>query len=87
MKTLYSNILPIQLKENQTTIIDCLREQIGRSDCLDIAVGYISKAALIELDHLVETHGLKKVCLVIGMYFIEGMPEASYHLAMDINER
>jgi hypothetical protein len=87
VKTLYTNVLPMQLKENQTTIIDCLHEQIGRSDCLDIAVGYISKAALEELDLLVERHGLTKVCLVIGMYFIEGMPEASYHLAMNINER
>jgi len=77
----------MQLKENHTTIIDCLTEQIGRSDCVEIAVGYISKAALEELDALVEKHGVSKICLLIGMYYIEGMPEASYHLAMDINER
>ena len=30
---------------------------------------------------------LSKVCLNIGMYFIEGMPEGAYHTAIKINEK
>ena len=50
MRLLYSNILPAGLEDGQTTILDCFNEQIGNCDGLDIAVGYVSKAALEELN-------------------------------------
>ena len=75
MRLLYSNILPAGLEEGQTTILDCFNEQIGDCDGLDIAVGYVSKAALEELDTLIAEHEIRYVNLLIGMYCVEGMPE------------
>ena len=82
-----SNILPLGLQEGEQSIIDCFREQSSRSDRLDIAVGYISKAALLELDSIIQEFGIQHICLNIGMYFIEGMPEGSYHVACQLNEK
>ncbi|KZR58103.1 restriction endonuclease PLD domain-containing protein [Pseudobacillus badius] len=87
MKLLYSNILPLGTSEGQQTIIDCFNEQIAKSDRVEIAVGYISRAALEELDNLVEEYNISNICLTIGMYFIEGMPEGSYNTALEINKK
>lgn len=87
MKLLYSNILPAGLEEGQMTIIDCFSEQLGDSDSVDIAVGYVSKASLEELDALVDEHGLTHVNLLMGMYYVEGMPEGAYHTAVALNEK
>lgn len=87
MKLLYSNILPLGTDEGQNTIIDIFNEQITISDKVDIAVGYVSRAALDELEHLIDQNNIKQVCLIIGMYFIEGMPEGSYHTALKLNKK
>jgi hypothetical protein len=87
MKLLYTNILPLGTSDGQETIIDCFNEQIAKSDRVEIAVGYVSRAALEELDLLVEKHNISSICLTIGMYFIEGMPEGSYHAAIKLNEK
>ena len=87
MKLLYSNILPLAVEDNQETIIDCFREQMEKADSVEIAVGYTSNASLTELAELVEACGIKKICLTIGMYFIEGMPEGAYHTALKIDQK
>lgn len=87
MELLYSNILPLGVSEGQQTIVDCFNEQLEKADKVDIAVGYVSLASLEELEKLVEQRGIKDICLNIGMYYIEGMPEASYHTAMRINRK
>lgn len=87
MKLLYSNILPLATLDGQETIIDCFNEQISKSNRVEIAVGYISRAALEELDHLVEEHNISSICLTIGMYFIEGMPEGSFNEALKLNKK
>lgn len=87
MKLLYSNILPLGLEENQITITDCFNEQISSCDRVDIAVGYVSKAALEELDALVTEHSIGHINLVIGMYYVEGIPEGTYRTAVAINEK
>ena len=87
MELLYSNILPLALEDGQTSIIDSFHEQIALSDRVEIAVGYVSKAALEELDSLVYALHLKYVSLVIGMYYIEGMPESTYRTALALNEK
>lgn len=87
MKLLYSNILPLSTTEGQKTIIDCFNEQFAKSDRVEIAVGYISRVALEELDLLVEEHNISSICLTIGMYFIEGMPEGSYNAALELNKK
>ena len=83
MNLLYSNILPLGTDEGQNTI----KEQITLSDRIDIAVGYVSRASLDELEHLVEQNNIKNICLIIGMYFVEGMPEGSYHTALKLNKK
>lgn len=87
MKLLYSNILPLSIEENQEAIIDCFNNQISKADELDIAVGYVSQPSLEELERLVDKYQIKKVCLNIGMYFVEGMPEGSYHTALKLNRK
>lgn len=87
MKLLYSNILPLGTEDGQETIIDSFKEQMEKSDQVDIAVGYTSNASLIELEYLVGRCNIKKICLTIGMYFIEGMPERAYHTALKMDQR
>ena len=79
MRLLYSNILPLQIEEGKETIVEAINSQMRLADRIDIAVGYVSRASLDELDMLVEKNNIKNICLNIGMYFIEGMPEGSYH--------
>ena len=84
---LYSNMLPMFMEDGQETIADTIKKYMELSDQLKIAVGYVSRASLEELDQLVDQYKLKNICLIIGMYFIEGMPEGSYHTALRINQK
>lgn len=87
MNLLYSNILPLGTDDKQQTISDCFEEQLSKADRVEIAVGYVSRASLEELDSLIEKFSIKNVCLNIGMYYIEGMPEGSYHTALKLNKK
>lgn len=87
MKLLYSDILPLAAEDGQQTIADCFKEQLTKANRLEIAVGYVSRASLEELDELAAKCNIGTVCLNIGMYYIEGMPESSYHTAVKINRK
>lgn len=87
MKILYSDILPLALENNQQTVADCILEQAEKSNEISIAVGYVSRASLDELDMIVKNGSISKVTLIIGMYFIEGMPENVYHAAIKLNQK
>lgn len=87
MKLLYSDILPLAAEDGQQTIADCFKEQLAKADRLEIAVGYVSRASLEELDELTAECNIGAVCLNIGMYYIEGMPESSYHTAVKLNRK
>lgn len=87
MELLYSNILPAAAEDGQETIIDRFHEEIASCDGIDIAVGYVSRAALEELDNLLSAHGVHYVSLIIGMYYVEGMPEGTYRTALALNEK
>ncbi len=87
MKVLYSNMLPLGIQDNQETIDECIRGQIQKADRVDIAVGYVSLSSLEELDRLVCDNKINRIALVIGMYYIEGMPEKTYHTAVRINKK
>lgn len=87
MKILYSNMLPLAIQEDQQTIDESIKVQIEIADRVDIAVGYVSLASLEELDRLVCDNNIKQIVLVIGMYYIEGMPEKIYHTAVRINKK
>ena len=63
MKLICSDILPLSLNEGQQSISGCFTEQAEKSDRIEIAVGYISKASLIELDRIVEEYNIKSICL------------------------
>lgn len=87
MKLLYSNILPLGTEDNQETISDRFLKEISSSDAVEIAVGYVSKAALQELEQMVDTQKIRRIVLTIGMYFVEGMPESIYHTAIALNRK
>ena len=87
VELLYSNILPLGTDEGQKTISETFNEYFQQADSVEIAVGYVSRASLEELDALVERYHTKRINLIIGMYYIEGMPEGSYHTAIKINKR
>lgn len=87
MKLLYSNILPLGTTEGQQTIADCFKEQLSKADRVEIAVGYISHASLGELEQLISDNTTQSICLNIGMYYVEGMPESSYHTAIKLNKK
>lgn len=86
MRLLYSSILPLRLEEGQQSFIEYFNEAAANSDSLEIAVGYVSKASLMELQKVVEDNNISNVCLNIGMYYLEGMPEGTYHAAVSLNE-
>lgn len=67
MQLLYSNILPLGTEDDQQTIIDCFREQLSKADYVEIAVGYVSRASLEELDNLIADYNIKQICLNIGI--------------------
>ena len=87
MILLYSNILPLGVEENQETVSVCFENEATSSDAVEIAVGYVSKASLEELDRIVRDNNIRHILLVIGMYFVEGMPESMYHAAIALNQK
>ena len=87
MQLLYSNILPLGTENEQKTVSDRFFDEARSSDRIDIATGYVSKASLLELDALVDSADIKQITLTIGMYFVEGMPEGTYHTALEINKK
>jgi len=86
MPLLYSNVPPLKTKPGQRTLVEYLQEKSTEADCLYIVVGYASKNALIELNRIVVDSGIKKVVLVLGMYYVEGFPEGIYNTAARIDE-
>ena len=86
MKFLYSNMLPIGMPDEGSEFSAEAAQRIAVSDKVEIAVGYVSRASLLELDRLVREAGVSHVVLTIGMYYVEGMPESSYHTACEIND-
>ena len=87
MKLLYSNILPLGTENDQETVTECFFEEFEQADHVEIASGYISKASLLELDALVESSGINKIILVIGMYYYDGIAESTYRTALEINKK
>lgn len=86
MKFLYTDILPIGVPEGGTSFASAVATEIETSERVEIAVGYVSRASLLELDSLIRNAHVSYTVLTIGMYFIEGMPESSYYTACEINE-
>ena len=86
MKFLYTDILPIGVPEGGESFSSAVAAEIETAERVEIAVGYVSRASLLELDALIRNANVKYTVLTIGMYFIEGMPESSYYTACEIND-
>ncbi len=87
MKLLYTDMLPLGIENGQTTFINAFTEQFQHADRVDIAVGYTSSASISELESFVERYSIRQICLTIGMYYVEGMPEGAYHTALKLNQK
>lgn len=87
MEFLYSDILPLPTTEAQQTIKEAFIQQIKNADSLEIAVGYVSCPSLKEIDDLVKTYSIKHITLIIGMYYIDGIPEQTFHLISQIHQK
>lgn len=86
MSILYSQILPMAVPKNHSTIADSIKADLASATEVDIAVGYVSGASLVELGNLVRESNIRHISLIIGMYYHEGMPEGCYRLACELNE-
>lgn len=86
-RVLYTDMLPLGLDEQQQSIVTYIEEAFSTAASAVISVGYISRASLLRLDELVHTNTIQHITLLIGMYYIEGMPESSYHAAVAINRK
>ena len=84
---LYSNILPMGLEEDQKTIIDCFHEQAALADQIEIAVGYLSRSSLDEIERIVDENHISHIVITAGMYYVEGMPEGTYRTALKLNKK
>lgn len=87
MKLLYSDILPLRMMDESDSITEHLCRELKSAQSVEIAVGYVSKASLEEIDRIATENNMKHVLLVIGMYLFEGMPESMYHTAISINKK
>jgi HKD family nuclease len=87
MKFLYSSILPLGMPTDRESIADCFHREIEASDRVDIAVGYVSRASVEELSRLSDEYRNLDIHLTIGMYYVDGMPESSYHAAIALDEK
>ena len=87
MEILYSNILPIRTLSGQQTFIDRFNLAVEKADKMEIAVGYVSKSSIQELERLVVDNKIDKIDLIIGMYYLEGMPEGTYNATLALNSK
>lgn len=76
----------MNVPENQSTISDCIKKELRESTEVDIAVGYVSGASLVELGNIVRDSGIKRICLILGMYYHEGVPEGCYRIACELHD-
>ena len=86
MRFLYTDILPIGIPEGGESFSSAVASEISTAEYVYIAVGYVSRASILELDTLVRKSHVKHVTLTIGMYYFEGMPESSFYTACEVNE-
>lgn len=69
MNLIYSDMLPVQLKDGQQSIVDCLKEQFAIASEVEIAVGYVSKASMLELDAWIEEMNILILSILVYTFF------------------
>lgn len=85
MEFLFSNYPP--MKTGCKTFSDTFYGLISRTSKLDIAVGYVSSDALIELQKTMELNSnIRTLNLIIGMHYFDCFTKLQYDAAMCLNE-
>ena len=87
MELLYTNLLPLRTRPGNQTFLEAFAAALDEADQLDIATGYASKGAIMEMGQQLQAHDNLKVRINLGMYCFEGMPEGIYHAAMEFAGR
>ncbi|MGC6174024.1 restriction endonuclease PLD domain-containing protein [Lacrimispora sp. 38-1] len=87
MEILYSNILPLKTMPGQQVFLDRFNLAVEKADKVDIAVGYVSKSSVQELERIINDNKLENIELIIGMYYLEGMPEGTYNATLALNSK
>jgi len=84
MELLFSNYPP--MKTRMESFADKFYSLIPMSKKLDIAVGYITSDALIELKKITELNPIEQVNLIIGMHYWDRFTEVEYRTALELNK-
>ncbi|AHC40102.1 hypothetical protein OVS_00550 [Mycoplasma ovis str. Michigan] len=84
---LCTEICPFLEEWEQELLNDRFRKELNKSDQLEIAVGFGSYKSLKELDILISRKKIKKVCLILGMYYFNGISESLHKFVLEINEK
>lgn len=86
MAVLFSNVPPLRVDEKKTIAYN-IEKSIKESDYVEIAVGYLSVKGLVKLDELVNSSSVKKIVLIAGMYYVDGIPASIFNKIVDINHK
>lgn len=86
MRLLYTNLLPLRTPPEKENFVEYFKKAIAQSDTVEIATGYVSRGAIIELAKLVAECHIASISLVVGMYYQEGMPEGIYNALTELHE-
>ena len=85
MEFLFSNYPP--MKTGSKTFSDTFYGLIPQTSKLDIAVGYVSSDALIELQKTIELNSnIRTLNLIVGMHYFDRFTKLQYDAAMHLND-
>ena len=85
MEFLFSNYPP--MKTEYKTFADTFYGLLPQTSKLDIAVGYVSSDALIELQKVIElNNNIRTLNLVVGMHYFDRFTKLQYDAAMHLND-
>lgn len=85
MELLFSNYPP--MKTGYKTFSDTFYGLIPQTSKLDIAVGYVSSDALIELQKTIELNSnIRTLNLIVGMHYFDRFTKLQYDAAMHLND-
>lgn len=85
MSILYTDVPPLRTDNDNENFRDKFTEYLNYSDTIEIATGYVSKLALESLDQMIQNRSINHIILIVGMYYIEGMPESIYNTLIKLN--
>lgn len=85
MEFLFSNYPP--MRTGCKTFSDSFYSLIPQASKLDIAVGYVSSDALIELQKTIELNrNIRTLNLIVGMHYFDRFTKLQYDAAMHLND-